>query len=304
MGLDRAGQIALAHGDILHLLGADAHDHIPLEGAFVGQALVAAVQLDASGLHHALQEFNLAHKVRHEGVDRGGVDFPGRADLLNDAAVNDHNAVAHGHGLRLVMGHIHHGDAVLPLDFLDFKAHAFPQLGVQVGQGLVQQQQGGLCHQGAGQGHALLLAAGQLAGNALGVLNQVHGLQHTFDLLPDGGLIHFFDGQGIGHIVEHGHVGPHSVGLKHHADVALFRLEKHLAAGHHLVIEQHAAGGGLLKACDNAQHGGLAAARGPQQGNKFAIGKGCVESVQHDRIAKAFGDILDGYTCHNAFSLL
>ena len=56
------------------------------------------------------------------------------------------------------------GNAQALLQPLEFVAHAFAQGGIEVAEGFVQQQQLRLAHDGAGQGDALLLAAGKLGG--------------------------------------------------------------------------------------------------------------------------------------------
>ena len=56
-----------------------------------------------------------------------------------------------------------------------------------------------------GTRHPLLLPARKLAGDALGVLAQVHRLQNPFHLLLDDGLIQLFNLQGIGHVVKDRH---------------------------------------------------------------------------------------------------
>ena len=45
----------------------------------------------------------------HEQVARLGVDLAGRTDLLHHALVHDDDAIGHGHGLDLVVGHVDHG---------------------------------------------------------------------------------------------------------------------------------------------------------------------------------------------------
>ena len=77
------------------------------------------------------------------------------------------------------MGDVDAGDAQPLLDAPDLGAHLLAQLGVQVGERLVHQQHLGLHHQGAGQGHALLLPAGELVGGALLQAGQLHQLQHA-----------------------------------------------------------------------------------------------------------------------------
>ena len=66
------------------------------------------------------------------------------------------------------MGHVDGRDAPLALQALDFGAHLFAQLRIEIPQRFVEQQQLWLTHQGAGQGQALLLTTGQLGGRAVG----------------------------------------------------------------------------------------------------------------------------------------
>ncbi len=58
-----------------------------------------------------------------------------------------------------------------------FELHLGPQLGVEGGHRLVQQQQVRLVDEGAGQGHALLLAAGELLRAALAHVGELEHLQ-------------------------------------------------------------------------------------------------------------------------------
>ena len=55
----------------------------------------------------------------------------------------------------------------LPVQLLDLEAHLHAQLGVEVGQRLVEQEHRRLAHDGAAHRHALALAAGKLARLAL-----------------------------------------------------------------------------------------------------------------------------------------
>ncbi len=65
--------------------------------------------------------------------------------------------------LFLVVGDEDEGDADLALDLAELQLHLLAQLLVQGAQGLVEQQHLRPADQGAGQGHALALAAGKLA---------------------------------------------------------------------------------------------------------------------------------------------
>ena len=67
--------------------------------------------------------------------------------------------VAQGHRLDLVMRHIQAGHRHAPLQPLDLGAHGHPQLGVEVGQRLVEQEHLRLAHDGTTHRHALALPA-------------------------------------------------------------------------------------------------------------------------------------------------
>ena len=71
------------------------------------------------------------------------------------------------------------------LDALELEAHALAQLGVEIGQRLVEQQELGLHDERPGQREALLLAAGQLGGLALGKVVESDRGEHLHHLLAD-----------------------------------------------------------------------------------------------------------------------
>ena len=83
-----------------------------------------------------------------------------RADLLDEAVLHDYDAVAQGHGLGLVVRDVDEGsvDALTQLD--DLRTHLVAQLGVQVGERFVHQEDLGAADDGAADGDALPLAAG------------------------------------------------------------------------------------------------------------------------------------------------
>jgi hypothetical protein len=83
----------------------------------------------------------------------------GSVDLLDVAMVHDDDAVAHGHGLDLVVGDVDHGGLQAVVQLGDFCAHLDAELGVEVGEGLVEEEDLGLAHDGAAHGDALALAA-------------------------------------------------------------------------------------------------------------------------------------------------
>ena len=97
-------------------------------------------------------------KLQTNSVADCVVDVLRGADLFHHALVEDRHPVAHGQRLVLVVGDVDRGDAELALQVLELLPQLVPELGVQVGQRFVQQQDLGLQDQCPGDGHALLLA--------------------------------------------------------------------------------------------------------------------------------------------------
>ncbi len=155
------------------------------------QTAVQALEPPVEDLHHpvgahdAVQDVGLADEVGHKGVFGLVIDVLRGADLLDPARVHHHHCVGHGQGLLLVVGDVDKGDAHGLLDALQLVLHILAQLQVQGAQGLVQQQDLGPVHQGPGDGHPLLLPAGELGDPALFKALQVDHLQHLHDPVVD-----------------------------------------------------------------------------------------------------------------------
>src|SRR5690606_24177505 len=90
--------------------------YIRVRSALVVQSRLAGDVHVGSGREHlaaqvAGEQVGEAQELVHEGGRRGVIDFLGGADLLDPPVVQDHDAVGHLHGLLLVVGHEHAGDA-------------------------------------------------------------------------------------------------------------------------------------------------------------------------------------------------
>ena len=81
------------------------------------------------------------------------------------------------------MGDVDEGDADLGLDALELQLHLAAQLEVEGAERLVEQQHLGVVDQRAGDGDALLLAAGELVRLALGEVAELDEVEHVADLL-------------------------------------------------------------------------------------------------------------------------
>ena len=188
------------------------------------------------------------------------------------------------------MGDVDGGDAHRVLDVLDDGAHLHPELCVQVGEGLVEEQHVRLDAEGAGQGHALLLAAGEALGQTVGILVDLHELHELVGLLGDLGLGQLLVLQAELHVLAHGEMGEDGVILEDHADVALGGVQVVDA----LVVEVEVAALDAVEARDHPQKGGLAAAAGAQQGEELALLDLRVQ-VRNDHVVAVFlQGMLDG----------
>ena len=180
------------------------------------------------------------------------------------------------------MGDVDEGDTHLLLDALELDLHILAQLEIQGAQRLVQQQHLGPVDDGPGDGHPLLLPAGEGVHRPLAVAGQVHqgqGLLHPgFELR----LGHLLNPQAEGHVLKDIHVGEQGVLLKDGIDLPL--MGRNVINPH--AVEEHIAGGGLLKAADDTKCRGLATPGGAKQREEFLVIDIKVDVVQNDVVVK------------------
>ena len=218
-------------------------------------------------LHFAGDQVVDADEIGHEGVLRSLVKIAGGAELLELPVIEDGDAVREGQGLFLIVGHIDGGDGQILLELSDFGAYLLADLGVQVGEGLVEQKHVRIENQGARQGHTLLLTARELTGIPFFEARQIDQRQRVVHLLGNFPMGCFLDLEAVGHIVEDGHVRPEGIVLKDHADVPFI-------GGHRRyfpVSEVDLPVIGFVKAADETEDRRLAATRRPQQRKEFAV---------------------------------
>ena len=221
-----------APGKLLSIAGAAAAVSARRSGRSASEALPAPARLagdhEAAGrdeapgaFHAAIDEGGAADEIGDEFFRRTLVEILLRPDLANPALAHDDEAVGHGQGLLLVVGHHHGGQSELALQFADLDAHLLAQLGVEIGQRLVEQQHVGPEHQRTGQRHALLLAAGQLPRQPVAEMIEPHQAQGLGDLRRHLGLRYLAHLEAEGDVLGHRHVRKQRVALEHEAGVAL-----------------------------------------------------------------------------------
>ena len=216
--------------------------------------------------HPCRQHVGLTDEIGDEARGRRLVQFTWAARLRHDGVVHHDDGVGDGQRLFLVVCHVDRGQAQGALELADLLAHVAAQLGVQVGQRLVEQQHARLEHQGARHCHALLLPARELVWVTRAQRLQAHQAQHLLRLLLHDVTRQAADLQAVAHVLHHPQVREQRIRLEDHRDIALRRRQPRDV----IVADQDAAVADLLQPGDHAQRRRLAAARRAQQRGQAA----------------------------------
>ena len=185
------------------------------------------------------------------------------------------------------MGHIDEGNAHLLLDTLQLDLHILPQAQVQRAQGLVQQQDLGSVHQRPGDGHPLLLAAGQLGDFPVLKALQTHHTQHFRHALLDFLGRHLGDPQAKGDVLKHVQMREQRILLEHRVDLPLMRRD---------IINPHTVKGdvsrrGRRETADNPQRCGLSTAAGAQKCEEFRIVDIQIDVIENQLVVKRHAEV-------------
>ena len=192
------------------------------------------------------------------------------------------------------MGDIDGRDVHSPLEGLDLITHLFPKLGIEVTQGLVQEHDLWLVHEGAGKGHALLLSTGKFWRRSILQSMQTHYLQHIFHSLFYFYLGAMLNGQWIGHVLKYRHVGPNGIGLKNHSDGTVIgrNIGPIRRIKDHLFIDADIPAFRSLQPSHTSQRRGLTTTAGPQQRIKGPLRNIQGDALQHMDPIPVFAKIL------------
>ena len=199
----------------------------------------------------------------------------GLRDLLHDPVVEDGHALAHRHGLHLVVRHVDRGDTQPRLQVRELRTRLDPKLGVQVGERLIHEEDLGMTNDGAPHGHALALPAGELLGLAVEVFDQVQDACRLQDLLLAVRLGYLLLPEREAHVLRHGHVRVERVALEDHGHVPVLGLDE----GHVTVADPDGALVAGLQSCQHAQGRRLAGPGWADQDEEFSVSDGEVETI-------------------------
>ena len=148
-----------------------------------------------------------------------------RALLHHSALFHNCHPVTDGFNHGHLMGDQDDGQVQLAVQVLQQLQDGLGGVRVQRGGGFIGKQDLGLVCQGAGDSHALLLAAGQLAGIGVHLVSQVYQIQKLQHPVLDLLLFHTRMSQRISHIFKNRVSVQQVKVLEDHADVPAQRLQ-------------------------------------------------------------------------------
>ena len=274
----------------------------------------------ALALHIALDEVHRrrANEAGHKAVDGSVVELGGRTDLLHQSVLHDHDAVGEPHGFLLVVGHVHHGGGEPPMEDAQLGAHLAAELGIEVRERLVEEEDRWVTHDRTAHGDSLSLAAGEFARHAVQQGTQAEQAGGFVDAGLDprafGAALCCISRtqqrsqqaavstaalEAEGHVPPHGHVRIERVVLEDHGDVALARCD----VIHHATADRDGAFADFLEAGDHAQGGALAAARRADEHDELPVTDMQVHALHRAHAAGI--DLADRFQddlCHGCLS--
>src|SRR5439155_4925360 len=209
------------------VLGGDPTRRV--DSPISGESERSAVATDVDDVHGRASD-----ELCDEEICRPLVHGVRRAELLEPAGVEHCDAVAHGHGLGLVVGDEDRRHTELLLKRLELRPGMRPELRVEVRERLIHKEHSRLADDGSREGDTLLLAAGELGGPPR---EEVADAQEVRDPLHFPRLLRgteLADPQWVLDVVAHRHVRVERVALKDEGDVAILGLEPNNA----LAIDQ------------------------------------------------------------------
>src|SRR5690606_16650796 len=220
--------------------------------------------------------------------------------LARDApGLHGEDAVRHDLGLREVVRHHDRRGALVAQDVAHVHREPRAQRGVEGAERLVEREHARTGCQGAGEGHALALAAGQLVDAAFAVALEADELEQLLDAGGALGRWHARRLEAVGDVAHDGAVREELAVLEHQTHPALV----HGQAAQVLALPAHRAGIGH-DAGDRSEQRGLAAAGGAHDRRDLAALHREARGVDGDGGAVRDGDVADLEAAHESLPAL
>ena len=142
------------------------------------------IQSDTAVLGDNGDEVGNADELERETVGGTQDDVLVRAQLAQRAVLlHNGHLIAELERRLLIVRDVEDRRAQIALDLADLEQHLLAQLGVEVGDRLVHDDDFAVADEGAGYGDALLLTARKLAGQVVGVFDHLHLLKRVMGAL-------------------------------------------------------------------------------------------------------------------------
>ena len=216
-----------------------------------GQALATEfAERHGIALHRTMQKVHLgrADEARDEQVVGIIIQFQGCSDLFNNAIAQHNDLVGQRHRLDLVMRHIDDRRFQVLMQPGDFDAHMHAEFGIKVRQRYIEQKDLRVADDGATDGDALALAAGQVLGLAVQKRPEFQNAGGFRDLRRHFFLVFAGEFQGESHVFADSHMRVKRVALEHHRNAAVGRVGV-IDPG---VANEQIATGDVFKPCNHA----------------------------------------------------
>ena len=208
--------------------------------------------------------------------------------------VHEDDAVGDVAGEAHLVGDDDHRHAALG-ELLHDVEHAAHELGVERRGDLVEEHHVRVHRQRAGDGHALLLAAGELRREVVDAVAEAHLRQAARSAIALG--------LGLGalqhpllrehHVALGGEVREQVEALEHHADLLAHLVDVRLGVVDLGVLEPDLAARGLLETVDAAQQRRLARAGRAEDDDDLALVDVDVDALEHLEVAEGLAQVLD-----------
>jgi hypothetical protein len=187
------------------------------------------------------------------------------------------------------VGDVDEGGTEAAVEVAQFGAGVEAELGIEVAEGFIEEEDAGASDDGAAEGDALALTAGEFARAAV---EEGRDLEHfgdfadsPFDFCPGGFALAHAEGE----VVVDGHVGVEGVGLEDHGDIAVARFD----AQNRAAIDAKVPGGRVFESGDDAEGGGFATAGGTDEYEELSVLDGEVEIADGVDMAEGFADVVE-----------
>ena len=235
---------------------------LPVRG---GDGRVARRRIDR--LDPPVHEIDIPDEGGNEFVCRLLIDLDGASDLLDQAVLHDNKAVGDRHRLELVVRHKDRRDLKPLLELTDLLTHDEPEVRIEIGEGLVEEQNLRFEAESPGKGDTLLLAAGEFVDHPVTEGSQFDHVEEFLDPRGDLVLGPLVDLQTVTDVFRHGHVGEEGVVLETDPGVPEIRGK----VVDPLAVEDDVPRTDVGESADQTQECRFAASAGAHERDQFAL---------------------------------